>query len=353
MSKTNPRQHEDLVYRELMSLIETGATNGALSGCQALLEVASSHTDATNMASVRHWLADEASNLEPQVRLRHKDDAAATAYALGLIQGTLAWPVSDRLKSAAKALDMLRASITQKRNGKSPLTKLMSRFTNVIYSAPVDAGIIGSDSTSVLSDSAVTFFSSPEQAYEAAIAEINAVTGQPAVTVDVVALRNSFDERAIRDETAFPPYVEDLHAAVAAHVEAGGHVRRIVTLTNSAQLDVELERQQALRHKNKTTYYELRAFIMDAPPGLAPLVVGGKCGLLGLSDPAAVGVLNACIFRSTEGVAFCTRAFEFLWHDRQARWLTTWGRGVSPTEVADLRKEIQALTQRRKSIRTR
>jgi hypothetical protein len=346
MTSTRPRRSRDILVAELTRLVETGVTNAALADSPEVLAVAGRHVDATEMSTVRSWLRAQADAMIPPPDQPDRDYGAAIGYALGLTQGTLTWPPSDRFRRVADALNIARPSLTQKKRGQSPLTRLIDDFTTVIESAPVEheeAVQAPSGQTSGID------FSAPQAAYEMAITEIDAVRGDPTVTIDVASLRSLHDARAARIDADYPAHVVALHEALESHVRDGGHVRRIVALTNLAQLEIECERQSRLREQCDPAFYELRAYVLDMTPGLAPLVIEGRCALLGMSDPAAVGVLKACVFRSTPGIDFCAKAFEGFWNDSRAWWLTTMGRGISQTELEPVRQEVRRLVRRRQA----
>jgi hypothetical protein len=351
MPQTKPSPESDRLVTELLNLAETSATNGALAGSHEVLRIAGQHTDATSMNAVRDWLAHQTDKMPDDEPGRNKK--SAIAQVLGLVQGTLASSREARFKKGAEAMDMKRASLTQvKPNGYFRLKKLASEFATVIESTPITkTAVIPTSEHAQPPESDGIVLPTPQEAYEATIDEINAIRGDRTVTVSVASLRSSFDARIKRAESKYPPHVEALLDALEAHVTEGGHVRRIVALTNLAHLQIECDRQARLRERCDTAFYELRAYLLDITPGLAPLVVEGRCGFLGMSDPAAVGVFKACIFRSAAGIDLCARTFDGLWNDRRARWLASSGQGILPSEIAVLRQDIKKLQRRRQAER--
>jgi hypothetical protein len=347
-----PTQDDPLVA-DLRAIQIGGAKRSVVAECVKLVEIAALHIETARPSDIRVWLRQVAETVPTPTR----DEARGGSYPnairclLGLDQGTDGLPRARRERKAADALAMTLNSIRQPKSGVTKIDKLINALAEAIRNhddaIKDDADIQLPASQS----SAVAFYSTAQVAYDAALAEIEAVLGDPDVTIDMTSLRSSFDTRSGRSGAKRPIYSERLHQALLDHAATGGHVRRIVNITHTDVLTLERERQETLRGRCDAPSYELRAFVLDALPGFAPVIIHGRAAFLGQSDPAAIGITGGCGFWASDGIAMCTRAFEALWNDTRAKWLTTNSLGISPEAVTEIEQDIQELARRRAADR--
>ncbi len=157
-----------------------------------------------------------------------------------------------------------------------------------------------------------------ESLYEAMVKAIELLEN-PEATIGICSLHGHRGRRyGARSEHA-----ERLRTAIEGHVRDGGALNRIATYLNPDRLDQDLAELREMSERFPEARIESRALVIDAPPVLAPLLVGDKVGFLARDDHRRDGVDGGIELRGQHGLQMCDLAFRDLWQDRRAEWIWT------------------------------
>jgi uncharacterized protein (TIGR02391 family) len=183
-------------------------------------------------------------------------------------------------------------------------------------------------------------FSSPEEVYKAATRAVSTVNS-PHRTLDIAALHGHAERR----EIAQSPFSLTLMEAMLARVREGWRLRRAVSITSDARLDRELQLIQRLDEFPDRCRAEVRIFVTDSVPVLAPLIIERSIVFLGAEDPRDFGASEGLMITGEAGVAFCERYFESLWTDDRAVRIRTQA-GLRQEGLERVRNEMMILDHR-------
>jgi hypothetical protein len=142
------------------------------------------------------------------------------------------------------------------------------------------------------------------------------------------------DDEPPRDELA-----RRLWTAQQDHVARGGRLRRIARFVDVDQLDLYVSWIAEQFDEHPAARVESRALVMEAPPGLAPLVAGNRLGALGREDRATGGIADGVCFTDPQGIAFCEATFDSIWDDARSYPIAS-PSGIDRTGVRNARRSL-------------
>jgi hypothetical protein len=158
------------------------------------------------------------------------------------------------------------------------------------------------------------------ETYDAAIAALReAEQAGGRREIDIASLQGHAEHRHLEPASD----ALRLKAEVTRLVEAGWSLRRVATVSSVERLEQLHEEMVQLERDSARPLTELRAFVTDSLPLLAPMVVGGWIAIAGLEARNEFGIASGLELRDPHAVALCAEYFQMLWDDERAIRLRT------------------------------
>lgn len=139
-----------------------------------------------------------------------------------------------------------------------------------------------------------------------------------------------------------PRQAEKMNEAITRFAARGGCLRNMEKIGSVAELEATVARLRDQIAAKQEVHY--RALLLDAPPGLAPLLVGERASFLVRQEGGRL--LDAMGFVDDVGRNWCKSHYEALWADERGVTLAS-PDGINGHRVADARMRLEALERHR------
>jgi hypothetical protein len=141
-----------------------------------------------------------------------------------------------------------------------------------------------------------------------------------------------------------PRRAEKMNEAIARFAARGGCLRNMEKISSVAELESTVVRLREQIEAGQEVHF--RALLFDAPPSLAPLLIGERASFLIRQEGGRL--LDAMGFVDDVGRDWCKSHYEALWADERGVTLAS-PDGINGHRVADARMRLEALERNREA----